>query len=437
LFYALSAHAGVGGVSFNLIVGPGLSNGLFATIGTPTTQPGMTSWPVTVDIGALGTLPASLLLNLPGRDSVMLTRDISENRGPSRFLWTGRGGDCTAALDATPDEGLRGSLSCVNANYGFSGTAQALELDRYDPNPSGPPAGTEDAPVQMSGEDMAVLESDTMVPFSPTVQDNVIDVLVLYQEPVRAHFDPAGGTLHTRAFAQRCVDTLRAAVANSLSTMKVQMVAAKEVSRTTYGSVDADLTWLQSDPEPKGLRNFWAADVVMYLTYYGGGVYYGTSIIPGATNPPNPPFPPPGSTYAPLAEAVVQYNTAIEDTTQGNINQPFVFLHEFAHVVGANHNHEDAPNTTPLEGGAFGYWRIHAKKGSARTIMSNTTMQCRSAGDCTRLMYYSNPDVIVDGWFHTGQAGYANNAQLLSDYWTITAQYRQSLGRIFYDGFDP
>jgi hypothetical protein len=138
-----------------------------------------------------------------------------------------------------------------------------------------------------------------------------------------------------------------------------------------------------------------------------------------------------------LAEAVVQYNTAIEDTTQGNIEQPYVFLHEFAHIVGANHNHENEPNTTPLEPGAFGYWRINAKKGSARTIMSNTTMQCNNAGDCTRLMYYSNPNVIVDGWFHTGQTGYADNAHLLSDYWTITAQYRQSLGRIFYDGFDP
>jgi hypothetical protein len=394
----------------------------------------MTSWPVTIDIGALGMLPASLLLNLPGRDAVTLTRDTSENRGAGQFLWTGRGGDCNVVLDATT-AGLRGVLSCLNANYGISGDPDALQLDRHDPNPLGPPAGTEEVTPPITDLELANVEADVTHILSPLQTDTVIDVLVLYQEPVRAALDPHGGSVNTYAFARLCVETLQQAMTASLAPAQVHMVAAKKVSRTAYGNITADYAYLRDDPEPRNLRNFWAADVVMYLMF-SGGQYYGTSLIPGYTAPPNAQIPPPGPNYAPLALAVVQYNTAILDTTHNTPEQPYVFMHEFAHVIGANHNHEDSPNTTPLEQGAFGYWMVHAKKGSDRTILANPTPQCNAAGACTRVMYYSNPAVTIDGWFHTGVAGYADNAKLITDYWSYVPQYRQSLGRIFYDGFD-
>jgi hypothetical protein len=434
LFYALSARAGVGGVSFNLIVSPGLSNGLFATIGTPTTQPGITSWPVTVDIGALGTLPASVLLNLPGRSAITLIRGRYEHRGTGAFLWTGNGGDCSVVLNAAP-QAFGGVLSCLHANYGISGDPDALRLDRYDPNPFGPPAGTEDATPE-NGEEMAVPGTEALPPPTPLVPDNVIDVLVLYQEPVRVALEHGGsGRRGIYLFAQQCVDNLQHAIDDSLASASVRLAGVSEISRTFYGSVVQDWNFLVVDPGVARLRDLWAADVVVYLTY-NGGVAYGTSIVPYSTAPGETQWPAPGLAFAPYAFAVVQYNTALNDSTNGQPQEPYVFLHEFAHVIGTNHNYEDTNNLTPLAPWAYGRWAINAQKGSARTIMSNPQQNCLDHGLCTRIRYYSNPDVTVD-WFHTGLAVTANNARIIREYWNEAATYRTSVGRIFYDGFDP
>jgi hypothetical protein len=121
----------------------------------------------------------------------------------------------------------------------------------------------------------------------------------------------------------------------------------------------------------------------------------------------------------------VQFNTAIHDDTGGYPQEPFVFMHEFAHLMGANHNAEDSNNTTPLESGAYGHWAVHAKDGSLRTILSNPTAQCSGGGACTRIMNYSNPDVVVD-WFRTGVANAADNAQLIADWWSYPTTYRVS-----------
>lgn len=53
---------------------------------------------------------------------------------------------------------------------------------------------------------------------------------------------------------------------------------------------------------------------------------------------------------------------------------------------------------------------------------------------CIRILNYSNPHVTVDD-FKTGVANMEENARTINQYAPITAQYRASLGRIFYDGF--
>lgn len=51
------------------------------------------------------------------------------------------------------------------------------------------------------------------------------------------------------------------------------------------------------------------------------------------------------------------------------------------------------------------------------------------------VLNYSNPG-IYNAWFRTGTVADANNALVISGYSSYTAQYRPSLGRIFYDGFN-
>jgi len=55
---------------------------------------------------------------------------------------------------------------------------------------------------------------------------------------------------------------------------------------------------------------------------------------------------------------------------------------------------------------------------------------------CTRVLYYSNPNVqVIDDWFVTGSST-ANNALVIQTYANDTAQYCVSLGRIFANAFE-
>lgn len=111
-----------------------------------------------------------------------------------------------------------------------------------------------------------------------------------------------------------------------------------------------------------------------------------------------------------------------------------MFPHEFAHLIGANHDAANAMNNaTPLQPYAYGWHGAHAE-GGARTILSYyVTTGCTDP--CTRVLNYSNP-YVVNGWFRTGTVATADNALIIADYASFTAQYRASPGQIFYDGFD-
>ena len=78
---------------------------------------------------------------------------------------------------------------------------------------------------------------------------------------------------------------------------------------------------------------------------------------------------------------------------------------------------------------------VRRTEGGNRTIMSYlVSPDC--AAPCPRILNYSNSQVVVD-WFRTGVANTQENARTINDYGPTAAQYRASLGRIFYDGFEP
>jgi hypothetical protein len=65
--------------------------------------------------------------------------------------------------------------------------------------------------------------------------------------------------------------------------------------------------------------------------------------------------------------------------------------------------------------------------------MANPQPQCTAP--CSRVLNYSNPKVKND-WFTTGVDNAEDDALTIADFASYPAQYRASLGRIFYDGFD-
>lgn len=406
-----------------------LSTNLFTNIGAqsaPSTGhgPGATAvWPVTVNLALLTTLPSSVVLNFPDRAAVTLTRLRSEPRGSSAFLWTGRGGDCSALLRAA-QMGFRGSISCLNAPYGVTPSSNGLQLTRYDQAVQ--PAEWEPSP----GSTVPAAAPAAPVASSPNqVPDQSVDILVLYNEDVRQAYDGSGTAKTQTILAMHdAVDQVQLVMDNSTTLgqpviAQVNFVVAKEVSRATTSNLSADLLWLRTDPVPTGLRDYWAADVVVYVTGDVGNPLQGQANIPGYQ------LPSPGPNFAPYAQAAVVSTYASSDGY-------YVFAHEFAHTLGANHNPDQQPsNPTPVEPWAFGNWALDPEPPhhGNRTIMSyQVSPSCVTY--CTRILNYSNPQVSVD-WFQTG-TGNRNNAAVIQEVAPVTAQYRATLGRIFADGFE-
>jgi hypothetical protein len=350
---------------------------------------------------------------------------------PYGFLWTGKGDGCVVAFSAEHD-GFHGVISCLNANYGIDPNGSSQLLTRYDAVPGATPVAWEPSPPQYAPQ-----QTTPASPTIPTQVDTGIDILVVYTEAVRNHFDPAGGSINTQAFMKRCVDVTQTALNASTPEgqpviEQVNLVAAKKVYTLTENDDDfrTDLDLMaQPSGEVAKLRKFWAADVVILLTEDTGNTY-GLSNIPKASG-----NPPPGPDFAPYASAVVMRSRAIEDATGMGIPEPYVFMHEFAHTIGADHNRENAVNlNNPVEDWSFGYWHPNNDAGGERTILSYYLSAC--IAPCPRVLFYSNSQVS-DDWFHTGVAGYAENARTILDYGPVEAQYQLSLGRIFYDGFEP
>ena len=398
--------------------GPGPQ--LFSTVGAQGAPgsdagPGATvAWPVTVNAALLNTLPATIQLNFPDRAYVTLARKHAERRGAG-FLWSGGGGDCSALFRQAPS-GFKGMLTCGNAPYGIDHAVGSsnVRLSRYDnagsavndDNPPSPPPGS---------------IPPGFVPNPPLI-DQTVDVLVLFN-----------GSLTTNRweFAQDIVDQIREAMSNSTTSGQpliadIRLAGAARISRSVCNAIDADLNVLWSDPQTTALRDYWAADVVMYITC-GSPPLLGKAFLPGFNAPS------PGSKFAPFAYAVVLQGSAINPGD-------FVAAHEFAHTFGANHNPDHVPtNPTPVRPWAFDHWARQQGEdvpAGHQTILSYREDCLAVVDPCPRVLNYSNPDVIIDGWFHTGIPNQRDNARLLVEIAPTQAQYRPSVGRIFANGFE-
>jgi hypothetical protein len=423
----LSGHAAVEVTAFG-IIGSAPSNHVFTVVGTqqiPGTQAGPGAgavWPVTINGPLLITLPVSVVLNLPGRPEVTLHRVRSEPRGAG-FLWTGRGGDCSALFSAIPAR-FRAVISCLDAPYGVETTTSGVELTRYDAFDV--PTGTvpSDA-VSYDGNGTGTLD----VPDGEIqgTNDQQIDVLVLYTSAVRQAVEAADGNVQQVMHDE--VDTTQLAMDNSSSLdtpmPDLHFAHAVEVSRDETHEFTDDLDYLRLDQEPVGLRNIWAADIVMLVRETSLHSY----VCGQANEPHNVGSPDPGPDFAPLALGVTVRNCSFA---------PYGFEHELGHIFGANHNPENTPSPTPIEPWAYAHWKNHGPDDSARTIVSDIVHDppgpdCH--GSCPQVLNYSNADVIVS-WFRTGVTDQQENARVIAEFAHVTAQYRAGIDRIFADGFE-
>jgi peptidyl-Asp metalloendopeptidase len=92
----------------------------------------------------------------------------------------------------------------------------------------------------------------------------------------------------------------------------------------------------------------------------------------------------------------------------------FTFAHELGHLQGARHNPEQDGSTSPF---AWGHGYFNESK-HWRTVMS---YNCPSG--CTRIPYWSNPDINYNG-DPTGTAAKHDNARVLDHTATIVGNFR-------------
>jgi hypothetical protein len=115
-----------------------------------------------------------------------------------------------------------------------------------------------------------------------------------------------------------------------------------------------------------------------------------------------------------LAKAATAFAVVYYDCATGY----YSFAHELGHLMGARHNEQVDPTSAPF---AYGHGFRHDSSPSFRTIMS---YDCAPAA-CTRLQFWSNPDISYQA-VPMGNAATNNNARVLNSTRAIIAGFRSS-----------
>jgi hypothetical protein len=227
-----------------------------------------------------------------------------------------------------------------------------------------------------------------------------IDVLVVYTTATK---NVLGGDAQAQAHAQAAIDATNTAYRNSKIRQRVRLVHSQEFVYTeSTGS--ADLSALRNNPTIQALRNTHQADLVAEISEVTGvcGIGY---LMGGAAGNQNNGF------------TVTARSCAV-----GNLS----FAHELGHNMGSQHNPENGSGPT------YPYGFGHYINGSYRTVMSYVD-PCASG--CTRVAYFSNPNVIFNGQ-PTGINNARDNARSINNTGDVIAAYRYSGSSITMTSFN-
>ena len=247
---------------------------------------------------------------------------------------------------------------------------------------------------------------------------STIDVMVLYTPSARA---AAGGVAAMQALIALAFSETNQGYAQSGVIQRFRLVHAQEVAYvedTGSSGFNTALGNLQNPSdgvmdEIHALRNQYGADIVSLLI--NNGWYCGLGYLMTSTS----------WNFAANAFNVVDYSCA---------TGYYSFAHECGHNQGAHHDRGSASGSI-LYSYAYGYQQTAASP-AFRTIMAYDCI-----GGCTRVNYWSNPDVNYNG-FPTGvlytAGNAADNRRTLNNTRTIAANWRQAVQQIVgFSGVGP
>jgi Metallo-peptidase family M12 len=211
-----------------------------------------------------------------------------------------------------------------------------------------------------------------------TDQVRVLKLLVAYTPAVVSKVADIDGLI------QLAIDETNLSYANSKINLVAQLSHSYPVNYTESGSFDTDLQRFREPgdgimDEVHTLRHQHSADVLILLI--DNGSYCGLA-------------------SAILANAKTAFAAVYHPCATGY----YSFAHEMGHLQGARHNLEVDPSTSPFSFGHGYYYEPN----HWRTVMS---YNCPSG--CTRLPYWSNPEVNYSD-IPMGTADTHNNARVLN-----------------------
>ncbi|HSJ54341.1 MAG TPA: M12 family metallo-peptidase [Anaerolineae bacterium] len=223
-------------------------------------------------------------------------------------------------------------------------------------------------------------EARETVSQAPVDDGSTVDVLVVYTPAARL---AAGGTAAMLAEIDLAVADTNASYANSQVSQRLHLVRAVEVSYVESGTMSGnpgDLQYLQRSDDPylnnvHTLRETYGADAVVLIVHYSPAPYCGVAYQ--------------------LAAAVEQvfdvYAFAVVELTCATGN--LTFGHELGHNMGANHDWYVNSSVDRFTY-SHGYFNTDDRW---RTMMSYNDV-CSVAGvSCTRIPYWSNPNLTYGG----------------------------------------
>ncbi len=336
------------------------------------------SRPVSVDVKRLVSrenMRFSLLL--PDDRLTTAVKVRQERTGEGGLLWYGQ-------IEKEPQSSVM--LSVVGDSVVgtiFSGRTGKLYRLRYEKgvhfidevaSEKFPP---EAEPIPVSGQRDTLAEADTCATDGP----ERIDALVVYTQAAR---NGAGGTNAMLATIYLAVAETNQSYINSDINQRLNLVHVAEVSYTETGTLATDLSNLKGKTDGNmddvhTLRDRYGADVVAMITQSGD--YCGIGYMMASV----------GNAFEASAFVVVMRSCAT-----GN----YSFGHELGHTMGARH--DCYANSTINSPYVYNHGHTQPSPSDPATTPWRTIMAyndaCANVGvNCTRLPYWSNPNITLGG----------------------------------------